>query len=80
MGYPGALYIMITSVVSSLFCEGVLWVLVYRTSSYQNLREVLDRTTKKGAFSRPAAPGWSGSPLKQHIVYICGECTPGDVS
>mmetsp|Transcript_22108 Transcript_22108/g.48518 ORF Transcript_22108/g.48518 Transcript_22108/m.48518 type:complete len:183 (-) Transcript_22108:298-846(-) len=47
MGYSGAFFILVVSVISAFFCEGVLWLLVYRTSSYQNLREIIDRTTKK---------------------------------
>jgi hypothetical protein len=48
MLYSSAPFIVGVSLASSLFCEGVLWLLVYRTVSYQNMREILVRTTKKG--------------------------------
>jgi len=47
MLYSSAPFIVGVSLASSLFCEGVLWLLVYRTVSYQNMREILVRTTKK---------------------------------
>ncbi|XP_024359345.1 uncharacterized protein [Physcomitrium patens] len=45
--YGDALLIVAISVVSAIICEGISWVLIYRTTNYKSLRSTIDRTSKK---------------------------------
>lgn len=47
MQYSDAPLILFLSILISLFCEAVSWVLIYRTAGYQTLRENIDRTSKQ---------------------------------
>lgn len=47
MKYAGAPTIMLTCLASACLCEAILWVLMYRHSSYQKLVETISRTSKK---------------------------------
>lgn len=45
--YGDALLIVAISFVSAIVCEGISWLLIYRTTSYKSLRSAIDRTQKK---------------------------------
>lgn len=45
--YGDALLIVAISFVSAIVCEGISWVLIYRTTNYKSLRSTIDRTQKK---------------------------------
>eukprot|EP01018_Ginkgo_biloba_P018117 Gb_33770 [translate_table: standard] len=45
--YGDSLLILSISIASAFLCEGISWLLIYRTSSYKSLRSTIDRTTKK---------------------------------
>lgn len=47
MQYPTGPYLVAVSFFAGLCCEGFLWLLVYRTSNYQNLVETIKVTSKK---------------------------------
>jgi hypothetical protein len=44
------LLIILASLFSTLLAEGISWVLIYRTASYQLLKASIDKTTKKCMF------------------------------
>jgi len=41
------LLIITASLLSTLLAEGISWVLIYRTASYQLLKASIDKTSKK---------------------------------
>ncbi|KAL3685075.1 hypothetical protein R1sor_003097 [Riccia sorocarpa] len=45
--YGDSLLILGISFASAWVCEGISWLLIYRTSSYKSLRSTIDRTSKK---------------------------------
>jgi uncharacterized membrane protein (DUF106 family) len=45
--YRDALLIVAISFVSAIVCEGISWLLIYRTTNYKSLRSTIDRTQKK---------------------------------
>ncbi|KAJ7540517.1 hypothetical protein O6H91_10G020300 [Diphasiastrum complanatum] len=45
--YGDALLILGISFASAWICEGISWLLIYRTASYKALRSTIDRTSKK---------------------------------
>lgn len=45
--YGDALLIVGISCVSAIICEGISWLLIYRTTNYKSLRSTIDRTQKK---------------------------------
>lgn len=45
--YGDALLIVCISFVSAVICEGISWLLIYRTTNYKSLRSTIDRTSKK---------------------------------
>lgn len=45
--YGDALLIVCISFVSAIICEGISWLLIYRTTNYKSLRSTIDRTSKK---------------------------------
>ncbi|GBG89696.1 hypothetical protein CBR_g49549 [Chara braunii] len=47
MKYADGLIILAISFASTWFCEGVSWILIYRTAGYKSLRSSIDKTSKK---------------------------------
>ncbi|XP_057841710.2 uncharacterized protein LOC131051282 [Cryptomeria japonica] len=45
--YADSLLILSISIISAFVCEGISWILIYRTSSYKSLRSTIDKTAKK---------------------------------
>lgn len=41
------LFIVLVSIFTSFLAEGISWLLIYRTESYQKLRSTIDKTAKK---------------------------------
>ncbi|EFJ31638.1 hypothetical protein SELMODRAFT_74617 [Selaginella moellendorffii] len=46
-GYGDSLLILAIAFASACICEGISWLLIYRSSSYKALRYTIDRTSKK---------------------------------
>lgn len=55
--YGDALLIVGISFVSAWVCEGISWLLIYRTASYKSLRSTIDRTSKKLENMKSSTPG-----------------------
>lgn len=47
MTYSDGLLILSLSVCTAFVCEGISWLLIYRTSRYRNMRLSIDKTSKK---------------------------------
>lgn len=47
MKYADGLVILGVSLVIAFICEGISWLLIYRTASYNNLKSSIAKTTKK---------------------------------
>eukprot|EP00270_Netrium_digitus_P021335 TRINITY_DN907_c0_g1_i2.p1 TRINITY_DN907_c0_g1~~TRINITY_DN907_c0_g1_i2.p1 ORF type:complete len:189 (-),score=47.66 TRINITY_DN907_c0_g1_i2:134-700(-) len=47
MKYVDGIIILLVSIISALVCEGISWLLIYRTPSYRNLRSSIDRTSRR---------------------------------
>eukprot|EP00270_Netrium_digitus_P021336 TRINITY_DN907_c0_g1_i3.p1 TRINITY_DN907_c0_g1~~TRINITY_DN907_c0_g1_i3.p1 ORF type:complete len:152 (-),score=27.68 TRINITY_DN907_c0_g1_i3:341-796(-) len=47
MKYVDGTVILLVSIISALVCEGISWLLIYRTPSYRNLRSSIDRTSRR---------------------------------
>lgn len=54
--YGDGLLILGISFASAWICEGISWLLIYRTSSYKSLRSTIDRTTKKLESMKSSSP------------------------
>ncbi len=54
--YSDALLIVAISFVSAWLCEGISWLLIYRTASYKSLRSKIERTSKKLESMKSATP------------------------
>jgi len=39
--------IILATIGSSLFAEAISWIMIYRTESYKNLMETIDKYSKK---------------------------------
>lgn len=54
--YGDGLLILGISFASAWICEGISWLLIYRTNSYKSLRSTIDRTTKKLESMKSSTP------------------------
>ena len=45
--YSDSLTVVGISICTAIVCEAISWVLIYRTSSYKNLRSNIDKAAKK---------------------------------
>ncbi|CAN6455410.1 unnamed protein product [Victoria cruziana] len=45
--YSDSLVVVGVSVCTAFLCEGIAWLLIYRTSSYKSLRSSIDKAAKK---------------------------------
>jgi len=67
--YGDALLIVCISIVSAIVCEGISWLLIYRTAKYKSLRSTIDRTSKKiEAMKTTASPASSSNKAKSKKV------------
>lgn len=39
--------VVVISIFTAFLCEGISWILIYRTSTYKSLRSTIDRASKK---------------------------------
>ncbi|XP_043693866.1 calcium load-activated calcium channel-like [Telopea speciosissima] len=45
--YSDSLSVVGISICTAFLCEGISWILIYRTSSYKSLRSTIDKASKK---------------------------------
>ncbi|KAJ4972597.1 hypothetical protein NE237_005771 [Protea cynaroides] len=45
--YADSLAVLGISICTAFLCEGISWILIYRTSSYKSLRSSIDKASKK---------------------------------
>ncbi|XP_042508237.1 calcium load-activated calcium channel-like [Macadamia integrifolia] len=45
--YSDSLSVVGISICTAFLCEGISWILIYRTSSYKSLRSSIDKASKK---------------------------------
>ncbi|ERN11134.1 hypothetical protein AMTRI_Chr04g180920 [Amborella trichopoda] len=45
--YADSLVVLGISIASAFLCEGISWILIYRTSNYRSLRLSIDKASKK---------------------------------
>ncbi|KAK8958427.1 hypothetical protein KSP40_PGU002956 [Platanthera guangdongensis] len=45
--YGDSLVVIGISIFTAFLCEGISWILIYRTSTYKSLRSTIDRASKK---------------------------------
>ncbi|KAF8396035.1 hypothetical protein HHK36_017647 [Tetracentron sinense] len=45
--YSDSLAVVGISICTAFLCEGISWILIYRTSSYKSLRSTIDKASKK---------------------------------
>ncbi|PIA49593.1 hypothetical protein AQUCO_01300404v1 [Aquilegia coerulea] len=45
--YSDSLIVVFISICTAFLCEGISWILIYRTSSYKSLRSSIDKASKK---------------------------------
>lgn len=63
--YQDSLVVLAVSFVTAWLCEGISWLLIYRTASYKSLRSSIDRTSKKLETMKSSnAPTVAGSKAK----------------
>lgn len=63
--YGDSLIILSISIASAFVCEGISWLLIYRTPNYKSLRSTIDRTSKKLETLKTSAPSTKKSKTKK---------------